>query len=425
MANPPNPSKKHHYVPQAQLRHFAIDSDQKQIWVFDKQSGRSWTSSILSAGSENNFNTVELETGDWNFEYLFQDVDNRSPLLISSIVNSESLANLGPEDREALIDLFATQMLRTNLTRTTTTFIADKMREIVRGLGYDPDGDPDYATPSESSVRLGAVKTFLERDRIVHSMKRLMPALFKAGDRKKFILSDHPIVVANPFAYGDHGLQSHGIIVMLPVTPDFAIALMCPTIINRYESSDNVEIDNEARARINRYRDGFRHGSAVEIEPTETDGWNNRQVARSARFLYSAANDFDFARQLLAENPELKCINTHLQFGEMGRAPPAREGMPSGLQLVIQGLYDHCIIAVAEVDGAGEGLTARTLNINLLQLVANDQNQIQAELYEDGQQRRHIGQATIERFGDLAEGWFRVVHQDQGLREFARQHDKR
>src|SRR5437868_12840976 len=31
------PSKKHHYVPRAQLAHFSIDGGGKQVWVFDKQ----------------------------------------------------------------------------------------------------------------------------------------------------------------------------------------------------------------------------------------------------------------------------------------------------------------------------------------------------------------------------------------------------
>ena len=60
MSPRPKPSKKHHFVPQAQLRHFAADPDRSSIWVSDKRTGRAWISSILNAGSENDFNTVEL-----------------------------------------------------------------------------------------------------------------------------------------------------------------------------------------------------------------------------------------------------------------------------------------------------------------------------------------------------------------------------
>ncbi len=55
------PSKKHHFVPQAQLRHFAHDPDRRSIWVFDKRSDRAWISSILNAGSENDFSAVGLD----------------------------------------------------------------------------------------------------------------------------------------------------------------------------------------------------------------------------------------------------------------------------------------------------------------------------------------------------------------------------
>lgn len=417
------PSKKHHYVPQAQLRHFAQDSERQQIWVFDKQSSRAWISSIQDAGSENDFNTVDSEAGKWNFEILFDDVDSRSAQLISNIIKLQSVAELGTEDRGALSDLFATQMLRTKLTRTTTIYLAEQMREIVKKLGYDPDDDPFYAIPSERSVRLSAVKMRLQRDGIVGSMERLVPALFRASNEKQFILSDHPVVVANAFAYGDSGLQSHGIIVLLPIAPDLALVLLCPTIISRYEAVNNVETNSEVQGRIDRYRQGFRSGSPITIDATEMDGWNHRQVSRSTRFLYSAANEFDFARKILTQNPELKTINTHLRLGEMGRGPPARPGMQSGLQLVINGVSDHCIIAVAEINAEGEGLTARTLNIKLLELVASDQHNIRAELYRDGHPIRQIGQAMIERFGNLADGWFRVVHKDLGLRELARHLD--
>ena len=75
MSRPSKPSKKHHFVPQSQLRHFAAYGDQRFLLVFDKRTDRSFRTSILNAGSENDFNTVSLGDAKWNFEDLFQDVD--------------------------------------------------------------------------------------------------------------------------------------------------------------------------------------------------------------------------------------------------------------------------------------------------------------------------------------------------------------
>lgn len=422
----PKPSKKHHFVPQAQLRHFASDAERRSIWVYDKVRERSWLSSLLNAGSENDFNTVELETGKWNFEDLFQDVDGRSAALISEIVSRRTLSWITYEDREAINDLFATQTLRTKLSRTTPHALVEQMRAVIRNLGYDPDDDPTMAMPTEAALRIGTVKAFLRRDDRMASMRRLVPVLFTSGDGQRFIISDDPVVLRNAFPYGDDSLGAHGIIAFLPIARDLALALMCPTIISRYEAVEDADIDPELRAKMLRYRDGMRKGEAIAIDPTELNSWNLEQVSGSSEQLYAAADsDFDAARELLMRAPKLKNVLSRMSLGEMGQAPPPRRGMPDGLQLVIQGKYDHAILPIIELDEEGEGLTARTTAIELLRMVEADENELRTELYEDGQFRQGVGQAMVERFGEPSAGWFRVVHKDTGLRAFAREIDQK
>lgn len=415
-------SKKHHFVAQSQLRHFASDANRKSIWVYDKGRDRSWVSSLLNAGSENDFNTVELKSGKWNFEDLFQDVDGRSAKLISVIVSRRNLSWITPADHASMIDLFTTQMLRTKLARSTPQNMALQMREMMRDIGVDPDSDPSMATPTEASIRMGAVKSFLERDRVAGSMVRLIPALFEPGEGQRFIISDDPVIVRNAFPYGDNGLKSHGIIVFLPIATDLGLALLCPTIFSRYEAVEQAEMEPEMCARMLRYRDGFLAGTPVTIEPAELAGWNECQVSGSAKQLYAAADaDFDAARTLLAKKPELRSVETRMTMGRIGQGPPPKPGLPPGLQLIIQGKFDHAIVPIVEIDKAGEGLTARTTRTDLLELIAADRHEVRAELYEDGRARRGIGQATVERFGEPADGWFRVVHMDEGLRALVRQ----
>lgn len=423
MSKPSKPAKKHHFVAQAQLRRFARDAERRSIWVFDKTTGRSWVSSILNAGSENDFNTVVLDAGKWNFEDVFREVDGRSAALVSEVVARGSVGWIGLDEHAALIDLFATQVLRTHFARTSPLYLAGQMREMVRGLGYDPDRNPDMAMPSDAPLRLGAVRAFLGRDRIACSMTRLAPALFAAGPGSRFILSDDPVAIANAFPYGDTGLETHGIIALLPIAPSLAIALVCPTIIARYEAIDDIDMEPKKRARMLRYRDGFRAGQPIEIEPAELGGWNHRQVARSARYLYAATDDFDFAREMLEERPEFRHVETHIELGEMGRGPPPRAGIPAGWQLAVHGRFDHCLLPIAEIDDAGEGLTARTTNVELLELVTRDRFDIRAELYQNGRPRRSMSVATVERFGNPAGGWFRVVHSDESLRDLMRSLD--
>ncbi|ANL49432.1 hypothetical protein AMC87_PB00108 (plasmid) [Rhizobium phaseoli] len=416
-------SKNHHYVPRAQLRHFSIDKQEKRVWVFDKENGRAWPSAIAGAGSENNFNTVELDTGRWNFEDLFNDVDARSAAVVRQVVDSRSLGWVQPEDHLALLDLFATQMLRTHLARTSPRSLAEKMRELVRLVGYDPDHDPDMAIPTEATLRIDAVRRFLERGELVAPMARLRPALFAPRQSERFVLSDHPVIVSNAYCYGDAALQSHGVIVFLPLAPDLAAVLICPTIIARHESIERANLPQDRRARMERYRAGFRAGEPITIESSEVENWNRLQVAYSRRYLYGSIDDFDFARVILAENPSLRRVETHVSMGEMGAGPPRRQGMPPGLQLVVQGQHDSCVLAIEEVDEFGEALTVRTDSLALLQQVAADSGELRVELYDDGSLRRGMAAVRVEPIQKPESGWFRVVHRDEGLRELARKTD--
>lgn len=301
------PSRKHHFVPQAQLRHFAADADRRFLFVFDKRTGRSFRTSILNAGSENGFNTVETARGRWNFEHLFQEVDTRSARLVGEIASQRSLASLTADDHVALADLFATQLLRTHFSRMTPRHVAGQLREAMRQVGYDPNADPNLAAPEEASLRIGAVKAFLGRHGHLPALLRLVPALYESAGGSRFVISDHPVGRTSAFPYGDTGLASPGVLVTMPVAPDLTVALHCPTIVARYELAADLDLEQERKERI------------------------------------------------------------------------------------------------AEV-AAETGI-------------------LRAEFYEDGRIRRGMGQAMIERFGELGEGWFRVVHRDPALRALGKRLD--
>lgn len=417
------PSKKHHFVPRAQLRHFAADPERHWIYVFAKGDDRSFRTSIENAGSENDFNTVSLGDTKWNFEDLFQDVDTCSARLVSEVVSRRSLAWMTMADRIALADFFAVQMLRTHFIRKNPRYLADKMRELIRQLGYDPDIDPRMAMPSEASLRLDAVKSFLHRQGHTATLLRLHPALYAADEENRFIISDHPVSIINAFPYGNVGLTSHGIIVMLPVSPILVVALHCPTVVRRYQLAAKADLAPERMATVTRYWQGLQSGEPIAVDGETVSYLNYLQIAQSAGYLYSDNEEFDFARKILKENANLRSVETHFKLGELGRAPPLRSGMPDGTQLVVFGAVDHCMLIIEEIDESGEGLTARTEQVELLAQVAADEEMLRVELYVDRQVRRSISDVVLERFGEPSSGWFRVVHRDPMLRSLVRSID--
>lgn len=417
-------SKKHHYVPQAQLRHFSKDKKRQYLYVFDKRTDKTFGSSIKNIGSENHFNTVMFGDFKWNFEDLFQRVDTRSARIIAQILEHESLGWMSLEDREGLADFITVQMLRTHFVRTEAKVMALALRDMMEQSGYNPDDDPAMAMPSDNLFRMGTVTSFLERDDTRSLLLKLTPALYRNETKTPFIISDHPVIRSNAFPSGDHGLASPGILVYIPISPIYTIIMHCPTIVAKYEAIDKMGLEPAEIARELAYRDNLKSGEPILIDEAKVLHLNQKQIAESTQYVYSSIDEFDQARQLLKRHPELRHVKAHFEVGEFGMAPGKRSGMPKGLQLVVTGMADHCMIAIDEIDEQSEGITAKTSNITLIKQVASDSGDLSVGLYLDGQQRRHIGKATIEIIDENDSIWFQVVHRDPSLRGLLKAIDK-
>jgi hypothetical protein len=89
------------------LRRFSVDQKPESVHVFDKINMKSYPSSGENAGSENDFNTVEVEGQVVSFEGLFKTNDDQLGRLLGTIASNRSLAVLTPADRVALSEVVA------------------------------------------------------------------------------------------------------------------------------------------------------------------------------------------------------------------------------------------------------------------------------------------------------------------------------
>jgi hypothetical protein len=69
-------------------------------------------------------------------------------------------------------------------------------------------------------------------------------------------------------------------------------------------------------------------------------------------------------------NPGLSQREALVHLGKMGEGPPPRSRMPASWNLVVHGPCDHCLLHLEEIDEAGEGITARTSDLALLDAAA-------------------------------------------------------
>ena len=361
-----------------------------------------------------------MEGGSWSFEYLFDEVDGRSASLVDQIVARRSVSWFSDEDRIAIVDFVATQILRTPAWRKTLQNFGRQIRELVAGFGYDPSGDPQMALPSDNDVKMASARAFLNRGEHTGSLYRLIPALYECPPDNRFVIADDPVTITNVFPYGETGLASHGIIVSLPISPTLALALHCPTLLGRLDLAEQSGLMGEARSRLLAHRKALNSGEPIRLSSEEVRFQNSQQVAQSISFLFSATDDFEFERSLLDEREQLRTFAPRVALGVLGAGPAPKQNMPSGLHLVVNGELDHCMIALEEFQEDGLEMKARTLQIDLLDQVVADQSELRVKLYDGQRATRMKNQVKLERFGVLELGWFRVVHHDPSLRALDR-----
>ncbi len=415
-----NTSKKHHYVTQAQLRHFTHDSARTKLFVYDKSNGKSYPSTVKNSGSENHFNTI-IEGGErLNFEAMFDTVDGNGANIVNLLNEHRSLVGLSEAELLRLSDLGAVQLVRTKLSRETPGVLARELREILTELGADPD-NPTLACPTDTDAKLGTIKAFFNRAKHRDSFLRLQPGLVEPEGDARFLISDHPIVFSNPFPYGGHGLQSQGVMVHLPLSPTLLLTWHCPTIVARLDHMLGLKSKDQPSLRA--YGEGLSTGNPGRVSDVEIERYNALQLTQSRRFVFSHSNGFDAAtaRQPDQTGKEFRERGSLIDLGRMGEGPPSRRGMPDGWNLVVHGPNDHCLLHIEEIDQEGEGITARTSDLELLKAAATDQRLNYVELYEGPHQRRHLGKVTIELLADRGPGWFEAIHYDEALRELDRQ----
>lgn len=245
------------------------------------------------------------------------------------------------------------------------------MREILAHFGADLD-DPTLAPPTETDAKLGTMEAFFNRAKHRDSFLRLHTGLVEPEGEARFLISDHPIVFSNPFPYGDHGLQSQGIMVHLPLSPTLLLTWHCPTIVGRFDHLLGLESEDHPALRA--YGEGLSSGEPVRISDFEVERYNALQFAQSRRFIFSHSPNFDAAIARLADQAEteLRERESLMNLGRMGEGPPPRPGMPDGWTLAVHGPCDHCLLHIEEIDEEGEGITARTSDLELLNAAAAD-----------------------------------------------------
>jgi Protein of unknown function (DUF4238) len=392
-----NQAKKHHYVPQALLRHFSIDGNGQRIWVLDKTTGKTFPAPIADVACESHFNTLQIDGRKIVLESVVDAIDSLAAPLLRKILDRRTMGGLSADERYGVAVVAATQLLRVKLQRTMPIAVAEDFAESLRRAGLDPDELANFRVPSEAEAKFASFERLLGIHALALMFGQKNCALHETRG-EAFWISDNPVVMFNSFPYGDVALNALGVEIYFPLSPQYMLAFYCPSIALKIQQRLNSGMVSD---RMPWYRELFEPmGTGQAVDSTEHVAFfNSLQVSSSVRFIYGSEPNFARAQQMLAERPKLREVRSLLKAGNLGEVPH-HENFPPGDYLVLMEEVDHHMIPLLgwsdEPDGADAEFEVRT-NASVEQLnelVAARFNK--ASIFSNGYEVQMVRNAVVE-----------------------------
>ncbi|WP_078350481.1 DUF4238 domain-containing protein [Mucilaginibacter pedocola] len=278
-----NEPKHHHYVPRFYLRRFT--DDKKQLWVFDKSTGKIFPTTCENIAGENQFywNEELNEQGHdpLTLEKQFADLEGEAAAITNDWFRqfSRNKKLIIPKINREIMSLYlATQLLRTAEARNRIVEFSK-----ISNPGYDAENDA-----RQLHIAL------IWDTKLVESMcKRIKSCIWMFGLNETatpFLTSDHPVLIKNfentqwlsgPVVY------EPGMYIVFPLTPQLIMYAK----------------DHKHWKGAKIFKDSI---TPVTFDQHMVQHENSGQVGMSNRFIFSNENNFDFAKEFLTDNETFK-----------------------------------------------------------------------------------------------------------------------
>jgi hypothetical protein len=271
--------KAQHYVPQVYLRNFSIKrKKQYLVFCYDKATGKIFKSNIKNVAQETGFYDFIDDDGEKkSIEEFLGALEDQSKIAFESVCSEPSI-NTVFAHQTALANFIAYQMSRTIIFRA-------EHLDTIQGVNTRLKNDGiEFPIPSENELKWFQAFFILRNTPLFANILLEMKwALILNETGKSFWTSDHPIIRYNPHKsefVSNLGLISKGIQLHIPLSPKLALTIADP---QEYANVQPVIMAILPNIEFN----------------------NSRQVIYSRQYLFSIDTDFELARQMIREKPEL------------------------------------------------------------------------------------------------------------------------
>lgn len=293
-----NRVKRQHYVPKMLLKHFCPQGSD-HLWVYDKHTGKIRNQAIREIGHETYFNEAPLGDG-WraSYEEKFQHVENIFAPVLVKLNGGASLHALQPIEFARLCYFIAVQHLRTPANFSWHKQFNEEIRLLFPDNEISPTIQQQVGPLTDDAAKLFSLNSlFSLAEQIANALVSKSWAMHKAHSARTFYIGDTPIALHNDNSdefRSTLGFKVPGIQIFMPTSATTLVGAYCPVLAK------------EAAEIYPTFHAAFENGTPIQCEMTNMDFFNSLQVSNAERFIYSRYDNFEFAKDLLQQNPTWK-----------------------------------------------------------------------------------------------------------------------
>jgi hypothetical protein len=305
----PTPTHQH-YVPQFVLRNFASGRS-KQIYVFDKATGKTFKTAVRNVASESGFYDFQVGEQAHSLDPLLTKVEEATKEILRKILQMRTLDWLGESDRATMALFTTVQMLRTTAQRNQFFDTNQQMRAAIERRGGDPDNFTGFQTLTEEEARIESIQMLpkLALDVAPHFIEKSW-VLYRTPSQHTFYISDNPIALQNTMNQdplrGTLGVAVPGIEIYFPISGTVCLGFLCASI-------EAMILDGHLKTRergqpipaFDKWIEPFKGRTPLDMERENVTNLNSLQVIQAERYVFSANGDFSLIREMLETHPEL------------------------------------------------------------------------------------------------------------------------
>ena len=312
MQSRPTGSTDQHYVPQLLLLGFATKK-RKQLYVYDKKTGKMFRSSIRNIACERNFYRIEKAKDPDRIDNWLRKLEEQAAPVISSIRTHKTISHLQPAERVLVAGFIAVQHLRTRHHRELWADLNKQMADALRKMGADPNAVRNFREFNESEMHELTTEDVprLSYTLLPHILDKSW-ILLSAAPGTEFWIGDHPVVLDNTINPGDGvrgtlGFGVRGIEIYLPVSTELTLGCLCSTIPAIFITAKQLQGSGlPTLLRNEEFLNAFTGSSTLQLDIENMKYHNSLQAIKAERFVFCEHPNFGLLEEMLKSDPDLK-----------------------------------------------------------------------------------------------------------------------